>query len=270
MQKSYKLDLTGIDTEAYQKSPVVQMLFDNQRQPIGKATIAADRKSVLVEFADSKLGKDVIGGNFTLGTSTATFAGGVKRLMGLSIIPVQLAKPRSGAAKPRVAKKNKRANGTKKTTKLPSYGLKGAPTKLTAAMLKGTLEYYQQKKTDKEMPFVEELAIDVLDVDRHTVARWHDRGEDKEWLAKQPTEKAELFAQFCATIKKLATMQLLQLKVRGIKTGHNTVAIFLMKADHNMIETSRTELGGINGAPIEYRPVEVLSTKGRQPSKAAK
>lgn len=259
MQKTYKLNLVGLNAAQYKKNPVVTVGHDQTKTPVGKATIAPDYKSVLVEFADSKLGKTYGTKQWALGTAIVKFDTKPNQLVGLTMIPVQhKAKPRSGAAK------GKRANGTKKTTTLPSYGLKGAPTKLTPELLKGTLEYYNSKKAEKEMPFVEELAIDVLDVDRHTVARWHDLGEDKEWLAKQPTEKAELFAQFCATIKKLATMQLYQLKVRGISTGHNTVAIFLMKADHNMIETQRTELGGIGGKPIEIRPVEVLSVKGRK------
>lgn len=144
------------------------------------------------------------------------------------------------------------------------YEQTGRPVKLDRKLLKATQDYYDKKKTEREMPFVEELAIEVLDVDANTVTNWCNKAKDKTWLAKQTPERQAIFNQFLGAIKKLATMQLMQLKVRGITDKHNTVAIFLMKADHGMIETSRHELGGIGGAPIEVKPVEVLSTKGRK------
>lgn len=145
----------------------------------------------------------------------------------------------------------------------------GRPTKLTPTRLKKAKEYYKRKRDGKDMPFVEELAVEELDVDRHTVARWVAKGEDSEYLkglvAKGAAGKrqAKLYIDFCSTIKKLATMQLFQLKVRGIADGRNAVAIFLMKADHSMIETNRTELTGPNGEPIQFKPVEVMNIKGR-------
>lgn len=153
---------------------------------------------------------------------------------------------------------------------------RGRPTKLTAARLKKAKDYYKQRRDDKEMPFVEELAVEYLDVDRHTVARWANKGEDLEYLKKleartnkdgspdkRAIAQAKLYRDFCSTIKKLATMQLFQLKVRGIADGRNAVAIFLMKADHSMVETNRTELTGPNGEPIQFKPVEVMNIKGR-------
>lgn len=140
----------------------------------------------------------------------------------------------------------------------------GRPAKLNKALLDKTIAYYQHKKDTQEMPFVEELAIMELDVDRSTVSRWHNKGQNHEWLKLQSEQKRVLYTQFCHMIKKLADLQLLHLKVQGGTEKFNrSVAIFLMKADHGMIETSRTELTGKDGKPIEYLPVEVLSTKGR-------
>lgn len=145
----------------------------------------------------------------------------------------------------------------------------GRPTKLTPTRLRKAKEYYKRKREAKEMPFVEELAIDYLDVDRHTVARWVSKGEDAEYLkgladrGATGKKQAKLYIDFCSTIKKLATMQLFQLKVRGIADGRNAVAIFLMKADHQMIEVNRTELSGPNGEPIKYKPIEVMNIKNR-------
>lgn len=140
----------------------------------------------------------------------------------------------------------------------------GRPTKLTPARLKKAKAYYKFKLNEREIPFIEELAIQHLDVDRHTVARWVNKGEDSEALKKMEPKQAKLYVDFCSTVKKLATMQLFQLKVRGIADGRNAVAIFLMKADHSMIETNRTELSGPNGEPIQFKPVEVMNIKDRK------
>lgn len=139
----------------------------------------------------------------------------------------------------------------------------GRPTKLTPARLKKAQAYLNSKKRDKECPFVEQLAIYELDVHRHTIENWCNNAEDKEWLAKQNPRTRKLYADFLSTIKKLSDMQLLYLKVTGLKEGRNAVAIFLMKANHQMVETSRTELTGAGGGPVRFKPVEVMSIKNR-------
>ena len=139
----------------------------------------------------------------------------------------------------------------------------GAPTKLTPARLKKAVAYLKAKKASKECPFIEQLAIYELDVHRHTIENWCNYAEDEEWLAKQDPSKRKLYTDFLSTIKKLADMQLLYLKVTGLKEGRNAVAIFLMKANHQMVETSRTELTGAGGGPVRFKPVEVMSIKGR-------
>lgn len=147
----------------------------------------------------------------------------------------------------------------------------GRPTKLSPDLLSKAVAYYEDMKSKKQVPYIEELAVHILDTDRHVIARWNNRGEDSEWLAKQTPEKAELFKKFSSVIKGLATMQLLEYKKIGVSgKGNNPVLIFLMKADHNMIETQRLEHGGIGGAPIEVKPIEVLSTKNRKPAKGKK
>lgn len=144
---------------------------------------------------------------------------------------------------------------------------RGRPTKLTPAKLKKANEYLEAKRAVKECPFVEELAVYELNVDRHTVADWVSKADDKDWLKKKPAALQKLHRDFSSTIKKLADMQLLYLKVKGINDQRNSVAIFLMKADHGMVETSRHEHTGPDGGPIRYRAVEVMKIKDRAKAK---
>jgi hypothetical protein len=141
------------------------------------------------------------------------------------------------------------------------------PDKLTPELLKAAKAYLKRKKSGSngkmECPFVEELAVMELDVHRHTVENWCANAEDKAWLKKQKPAKRKLYLEFLDTVKKLATMQLLYLKVRGIDDGRNAVAIFLMKANHKMVETSRHEFSGPDGQPMEFKAIEVMgSIKG--------
>lgn len=136
---------------------------------------------------------------------------------------------------------------------------RGRPDKLTPEALLAAQKYYEKKKLRRECPFVEELAVYELDVDHHTVANWCKKYKDKVWLRNQHYDKRRLYTDFFATIKKMATMQLLYLKIKGLKDKRNAVAIFLMKANHGLVETSRHEHTGRDGTPIEYKQIEVAN-----------
>lgn len=140
----------------------------------------------------------------------------------------------------------------------------GRPTKLTEAMLASANEYYKKCKDDNETPYVEELAIYYMDVDRSTIWRWVKSVDDEEFMKKQTEYRRELLLDFCNTIKKLATMQLFRYKKDGKKDRSNAVLIFLMKADHGMVETTRHELTGADGQPIQFKPIQVMSIRNRE------
>lgn len=61
------------------------------------------------------------------------------------------------------------------------------------------------------------------------------------------------YPQFSAAIKKIDIAQKEQLMNDGMYGGkevNSAMAIFLLKANHGLIETQRTELTGANGVPI--------------------
>jgi len=130
-------------------------------------------------------------------------------------------------------------------------------TKLTQEHLDKTNAYLDRKIAGKECPFVEELAVYELNVDTHTISNWCNYAQDKDWRKKVSKAKRQLHDSYFSTIKKLSDLQLHYLKVKGLKDGRNAVAIFLMKANHGMIETNRFEHGGIGGGPIETKVIEV-------------
>lgn len=136
-------------------------------------------------------------------------------------------------------------------------GAGGRPSKLTQDVLDKTLAYFERKKSRKEAPYVEELAVYELDVSTETIRNWCKKVENKDDYKRLRPAQKKLHSEFFGTIKKLSDMQLFHYKVRGLKDGRNSVAIFLMKANHGMIETNKTQLSGPNDGPIEYKPIEV-------------
>jgi hypothetical protein len=112
----------------------------------------------------------------------------------------------------------------------------GRPTKYNELTVTKADEYISTcGKEQMSLPTLEGLAI-YLDVTSETIRQW-----EKEHL------------EFSLTIKKITDLQKQQLMDDGMYGGkevNSTMAIFLLKVNHGMIETSRTELGGINGQPI--------------------
>lgn len=170
-----------------------------------------------------------------------------------------MSQAKTGKTKKPAAKKP--ATKTKRKPKQQSYV--GRPIKLTEAKLKAAQRYYKECLDSKETPFVEELAIYYLDVDRGTIDNWVSYANDEAHMAKQTPLNRRLLLQFFLTIKKLSTMQLFRLKKDGLGDKRNAVAIFLMKANHGMVETTRHEVTGKDGQPIQFKPIQVMNIKGR-------
>jgi hypothetical protein len=107
-----------------------------------------------------------------------------------------------------------------------------------------------------ELPTVEGFA-DYIDVDTDTINNWCDAKDEKEEL-KHP--------EFFGAIKRLKDRQKNQLMNDGMYGGKEVnagMAIFLLKANHGLIETGRTELVGKDGKPITVNILnDYLSTSG--------
>lgn len=115
----------------------------------------------------------------------------------------------------------------------------GRPTLYKPEMDRVVLEYYEKSKKDKTMPFIEEIALE-LDIDIDTLEVWVN--------GKNPA----VSDQFIGTIKKVRTLQRKMLMSMGLGSVLNTaMSIFLLKANHNLKETSRQEITGKDGQPIE-------------------
>ena len=72
-----------------------------------------------------------------------------------------------------------------------------------------------------------------------------------EWASKHP--------EFSDTIKKIKDYQRIDLINNGLYSSKEvsaTMAIFLLKVNHGMIETERKQLVGENNGPVEIRIVE--------------
>lgn len=132
------------------------------------------------------------------------------------------------------------------------------PTKLTKEVVDKTLAYYNSKKQARETPFIEELAVYELDIARMTITDWCHKAEDSKYLKGVSVNQRALLHEFSITIKRLADMQAYYLKVRGLKDKGNAMAIFLLKANHGMIETSKFEHSGPGGQPMEFKEVTVV------------
>ncbi len=135
------------------------------------------------------------------------------------------------------------------------------PTKLTAAVLKKAHQYYTNKIKSGELPLIEELATSVLNVDEDTVTVWTRNAKNEAWMKTQTPEQRRIVLQFFSTYKKINTLQKMHLKIRGMgKKGTPAMEIFLLKANHGMVETSRTEVTGLDGGPVELQAIQVMGS----------
>lgn len=112
----------------------------------------------------------------------------------------------------------------------------GRPTKYDPSFIQIAKEYIDScGREATELPTIEGLALKL--------------GLDDERIG----EYAKQYPEFHATIKELKFKQKNQLINDGMYGGkevNSTMAIFLLKANHGLIETDRHELTGANGQPI--------------------
>ena len=112
----------------------------------------------------------------------------------------------------------------------------GRPTKYEDSFIQIAKEYIEScGREATELPTIEGLAR-TLQVDSDTIVEWDKNNKE-----------------FSVTIKKLKDKQKQQLMNDGMYGGkevNSTMAIFLLKANHGMIETSRQEITGENGGPL--------------------
>jgi len=112
----------------------------------------------------------------------------------------------------------------------------GRPTKYDPSFIKRAIEYINScNREATELPTIEGLALQL--------------GLDDERIS----EYAEKYPEFDATIKALKKKQKNQLMNDGMYGGkdvNSAMAIFLLKANHGLMEASRTEITGANGQPL--------------------
>ncbi len=122
----------------------------------------------------------------------------------------------------------------------------GRPSKYDPSMIVKALEYIDScGREATEIPTMEGLAL-TLEVDDTTILKW---GEDN--------------LEFLATIKKLKAKQKKQLMNDGLYGGkevNSTMAIFLLKVNHDMIETERRLLD-VTGVNIDLGDEPSISTE---------
>lgn len=111
----------------------------------------------------------------------------------------------------------------------------GRPTKYSEEMLQKANDYLAMSCPENmEVPTVEGLAI-ALDIDDDTVVEW-----------------SKLYPEFSATIKRLKSKQKMHLINAGMFGGkevNSTMAIFLLKVNHGLVETNNVDLRS-NGESI--------------------
>ncbi|MFA6039332.1 MAG: terminase small subunit [Candidatus Peribacteraceae bacterium] len=103
-------------------------------------------------------------------------------------------------------------------------GKVGRPTKYGSDIVASARRYVENCARTKEIPFIEELALQ-LGVDDDTIVEW-----------------AKKHDEFSATIKQLRLLQRLYLQKDSLSRKiHPTSAIFLLKANHGFMEAEKRQ-----------------------------
>lgn len=109
----------------------------------------------------------------------------------------------------------------------------GRPTKYRGKYLKSAEKYLKECCAKQKIPFIQELSMQ-LGINDDTLNEWCKARED-----------------FSATIKRVKDYQKMRLMDDGLASRVNsTMAIFLLKANHNMIETQRIQNTGDETEPL--------------------
>jgi hypothetical protein len=128
----------------------------------------------------------------------------------------------------------------------------GRPSKYNEGKLDIATKYVKDCINANHIPYIEELAL-LCDVDDTTLLNWCDYKENKEFLA---------------TIKRLKTLQKFRLMQRvSSPKGNPTGSIFILKANHNMIETEKRILAGEkNAEPMQVSVTSYADANKQIPS----
>jgi hypothetical protein len=113
----------------------------------------------------------------------------------------------------------------------------GRPSKYDPSFIQVAQTYIDScGREATELPTIEGLAL-TIGVDDTTLLKWGDEHEE-----------------FLATLKELKEKQKAQLVNDGMYGGkevNSTMAIFLLKCNHGMIETERKLLGNLDGTNLK-------------------
>lgn len=122
----------------------------------------------------------------------------------------------------------------------------GRPSKYSPNALTVAKVYLQESIDDDFIPYIEKVAM-RLGVHRETILNW---GKEED------VDGNKLHQEFFDTIKRIEDIQRFKLQELGLMNKINpTIAIFMMKANHNMIETERKEISGPEGKDISFKVV---------------
>ena len=106
----------------------------------------------------------------------------------------------------------------------------GRPTKYKKEFIKEAEKYLQECENARKVPFLEEFASRI-GVSTDSVKRWTEANKD-----------------FCWAIERIKDYQRMALITLGLKSP--AMLIFLLKANHGMIETSKIQHEGSVSKPL--------------------
>ena len=112
----------------------------------------------------------------------------------------------------------------------------GRPTKYNPSILVETRKYLKQIWEAGSMPTIEGLC-EKLDINTDTAWEWG--------------KKYKLFSDAIKRLMDIQRKRLIEDGMYGGREVNSTMAIFLLKANHNMIETERKMLVGKDGEKLE-------------------
>lgn len=119
----------------------------------------------------------------------------------------------------------------------------GRPTKYNSSMIDIASDYISRcSREATELPTIEGLALE-LGVDDETIGLW--------------AQKDKAFSAAVKDLKSKQKQQLMNDGLYGGKEVNSTMAIFLLKVNHEMVETEKRILAGENNNPLKIELVEI-------------
>lgn len=100
----------------------------------------------------------------------------------------------------------------------------GQPTKFNEGVIKKAKDYLAFSLKNKNLPLIEELAR-ICEVDSDTINNWTDKNEE-----------------FFGAIKRIKELQKERIILKGFSAKNPTFSIFMLKANHGMMETEKQVL----------------------------